>query len=121
MKGSSQRFGLPVAIVALFCIYFPVAYWTKVSYIPDPNSPPPSAGIPVRLLPHDYTPMGDFAATVRDVKSTFEDVGDTAQDDHRSPVQLYENNVKLGPAHSTVQEIVNEGHGRFRQFVLSWA
>lgn len=43
----------------------------------------------------------------------FEDVGDTADDPRRSPVELYENGKRLGPAHASPDDISELGSGRF--------
>ncbi len=105
-----RRFRSAIAIAVLFCIYYPAAYWRSKTYIRTG----PDHGIRVRLLRSDYTSMGDFAVTIRDVRGTFEEVGDTPEDNHRSSVELYEDDDKLGPAHSTVAEIVKGGARKVR-------
>jgi hypothetical protein len=104
-----RRVRLPIAIAVLLGAYYAAAEWRRTTYIRTA----PDHGIRVRMSASDYTSMGDFVVTIRDVRGTFEEVGDTPEDNHRSPVELYENDVKLGPAHSTLAEIVNEGHGRY--------
>jgi hypothetical protein len=110
------RLGLrgKVVLAAVAIIgYFVAAYWLEATYVPDPNSPPPAAGNRVRLRPSDYAPMNEFSVTVRDVKGTFEVVGDAGEGDTSSPIELYENGKKLGPAHSTQREIMEKGYGRY--------
>jgi len=105
-----------IAIALLFAVYFPAAYWAIQTYVPDPNDPPPEAGIRIRILPSNYAqwPDAEFAAIARDIPGTFEDVGDDlASGNQSSPIQIYENGKKLGPAHSTLGDITTEGRGRF--------
>ena len=84
--------------------------------VPDPNSPPRSAGMRARIDLSSAVPMPQsaFAATARDVRSIFEAHGDANDSDTSSPIELWEDSKKLGPAHSSISEIVSLGLGRFR-------
>jgi hypothetical protein len=115
MLGLIRRRPLFAAAVAL-ALYFPAAYIATVTYVPDPNSPPPSAGMRARIDLSSAVPMPQsaFAATARDVRSIFEAHGDANDSDTSSPIELWEDSKKLGPAHSSISEIVSLGLGRFR-------
>ena len=97
--------------VAATCIYFGAAYWADISYVPDPDAP--HNGIRVRLRQPDYVPLGGFAVSVRDIAGIFEDLGDTEAAPSRSAIELWENGTRLGPAHSSINEIASLGKGRF--------
>jgi hypothetical protein len=68
----------------------------------------------VRINPSEMALQGPFAATARDVKGMFEQVGDAGDGSDVSPVAIFEDNIRLGPGHSSVTDIANEGHGRYR-------
>jgi hypothetical protein len=93
-----------------------VAYIANITYAPDPNSPPPSAGMRARIYLSSTIPMPQsaFAATARDVRGIFETHADANDSDTSSPIELWEDNKKLGSAHSSISDIVNLGLGRFR-------
>ena len=94
--------------------YLLIAYWLKTTYVPDPNGPPSSAGVRVKLFVSDMAPLNEFSATVRDVGGLFEGEGDESDGGQSSPILIYENGTLLGPAHSTLTLIVREGHGRYQ-------
>jgi hypothetical protein len=114
MKVFLKRHPVFVATVALFAVYLPLAQVLKASYVPDPNRPPPLAGSSIRINPSDMVAHSPSAATVRDVIGMFEYVGDAGEGSNVSPVLMFENSTQLGPAHSSVADIVNEGQGRYR-------
>ena len=95
--------------VAAVGVYFITAYWLEATFIPDPNGPPPSAGIRVRLIP-PFAPYNEFSARV---DANVADVADIGESDARSSIELWENNRRLAPAHSTLNEIISLGKGRF--------
>jgi hypothetical protein len=98
-------------VSAAFCIYFVAAHWSVATYAPDPNSPPPSAGIRVRL--HPVIAYGEFSVTTGETAGLFQQLADHSEADFSSSTELWENNKRLGPAHSTLNEIVSLGKGRF--------
>lgn len=94
--------------LVLFAIYFPVAWWLKVSYVPIQGLPSDA----IRLV-GPFTGFNNskiaFVATAPGLDS----LSDFGAEKTRSPFLLYENNTPLGPAHSWHDTIVQEGHGRF--------
>jgi len=93
-----------VSVVVLLAFYFPLSYWARVAYVPDSNSPPPSAGIRVRIVqPYEHVTPISVAIQRAGVFETL-DV---------TRVELWEDNHKVGPANSTVSEIGLLGSGRF--------
>jgi hypothetical protein len=108
--------GVTAAIVALFVVYLPLAFWLDASYVRDPNYPPSSAGTNVRINPSEMIAQGPFAATIRDNVGMFESVGDAGEVSNVSPVLMFENSKQLGPAHSSVADIVDKGQGRYRHY-----
>lgn len=94
-------------VLITFALYLPSAWWLEHSYKPDPTGPPPSAGIRVRILRSYYAPMTPIAVTARGQVGTFETVPDLNR------IEIWEDNRKLGPGCSTINEIVSLGMGRF--------
>jgi hypothetical protein len=100
-------------MLALFAIYFPVALWLKVSYVPIKK-------LELAQLPSDAIrlvgPFFSFAnsklafVAAAPALDSLADFGDELA---RSPFLLYENRSPLGPAHSLHNAIVKEGRGRF--------
>jgi hypothetical protein len=98
-------------VSAAFGIFFIAAHWSVAAYIPDPNGPPPSAGIRVRL--HPSIVYGEFSVSTAETTGLFQQLADHSEADFSSPTELWEGNKRLGPAHSTLNEIVSLGKGRF--------
>lgn len=90
---------------ALFAFYFPAALWLQHNYVPLPA---PAGGSPLYQVYHLKANAfgGKFDYSFR----PFEDDGD---DDRQSPLQLYENDKPLGPAHSDDADIERVGNGRY--------
>ncbi|WMT72604.1 hypothetical protein [Bradyrhizobium sp. Ash2021] len=103
--------GKSLLVSAAFGLYFIAAHWSVATYIPDPNSPPPSAGIRVQL--HPLYVYGEFSASTGETTGLFQQLADHSEADFSSPTELWEGNERLGPAHSTLNEIVSLGKGRF--------
>jgi hypothetical protein len=97
-----------VSTLALFAIYFPLAWWLDVSYVP-PKPPAPGA---IRLAApfnsYDNSKTAFIAAA-----PALDSLADSAAEKTRSPFLLYEDDTPLGPAHSQHDDIVGEGRGRF--------
>ncbi|MBI5261244.1 MAG: hypothetical protein HY852_05430 [Bradyrhizobium sp.] len=94
-------------------LYFGAVSWAKISYHPDTNftAGPNVAGEKILLLkPFTRTNGFGFAS---ERPTLFESVVDTDEEPHRSPVALFENTTRLGPAHSSNGDIGAFGHGRF--------
>lgn len=110
--GWDKRAKIAAALIVA-AAYFGVAYWTKTIYRSDPNFTvgPSVAGDKVLLL-KPFTKRNGFAfATERPL--FFDSVADTSEDPQGSPVQLFENNTRLGPADSSYGVIAGSGGGRF--------
>jgi hypothetical protein len=93
-------------------LYFVAAHWLTITFTPDPNFAvgPDVAGEKIRLMPPFQKRLPFAYVTERPM---FDDVADSDDDDHRSPIELYENGKRLGPAHSKYADIKELGQGRF--------
>jgi hypothetical protein len=100
---------------AAFCVYFAAAYWLQATFTPDRNFVfgPDVPGEKIRLVP-PFTRLNasKFAVAIEKYK-LFDELADTDDNNARSTIELYENNRRLGPAHSNASEIANLGYGRF--------
>jgi hypothetical protein len=102
-----------LSTLALFAIYFPLAWWLSVSYVPPPPIPtnPPAPGA-IRLFgpfnSYDNSKTAFIAAA-----PALDSLADSSAEQTRSPFLLYENDTPLGPAHSLHVDIIKEGRGRF--------
>lgn len=100
--------------------YLLVAYWLKISYAPPEMSQvePKVAGAKLLLRrPFVRFINSDFSVIVDD--NVFSDLADTADNTERSPIEIYENDRPLGPAHSVQAYIGKMGHGRFSHWRLN--
>jgi hypothetical protein len=96
-------------------LYFAAAHWLTITFTADPNFVigPDVAGEKFRLMP-PFKKHSAFSVTLE--RSMFDDVADSDVDDNRSPVELYENGKRLGPAHSKFRDIEELGEGRFAHY-----
>jgi hypothetical protein len=104
---------LACAMVAI-AAYVLTAYWLKISYVPPivPDADPKVAGAKFLLRrPFMRFLDSDFGVIARD--ELFVDLADSADNNERSPIEIYENDKPLGPAHSSHAGVVKIGHGRF--------
>lgn len=105
----------PACAVVAICIYFAAALWLQSTYAPDPNFAfgPNVLGEKIRLVP-PFLPISDsqFAVMIQRYK-LFDELADSDDNATRSTIELYENNTRLGPAHSPYNEIAGLGRGRF--------
>jgi hypothetical protein len=101
------------AIVATTA-YLLAAYWLKISYVPPivPDTDPKVAGVKF-LFQRPFLRFldSDFGVIARD--DLFVSLADTADNNERSPIEIYENNTPLGPAHSAHADVAKIGHGLF--------
>jgi hypothetical protein len=95
------------SVLALFAIYFPVAWWLKVSYVPW-VLPPGAIRLVEPFRSYDNSKIAFVAAA-----PALDDLSDFVAERARSPFLLYENKTLLGPAHSLHVDIVKDGRGRF--------
>jgi hypothetical protein len=95
--------------------YFLTAYWLKASFIPAAHfqSGPNVAGEKL-LMYRPFTNIDDSKFGVaQERQGLFGNLSDSEDDDHRSPIELYEDDKPLGPAHSSRSDIAALGQGRF--------
>jgi hypothetical protein len=106
--------GTTKSICALVAIatYFALAAWSKASFVDYT----PTGKTVVRI----YRPFEEFGASSHAViahewttRGSLEDIADSADDNQRSPVLIYENGRQLGPAHSKHSDIADLGMGRY--------
>ena len=97
-------------------IYFGTAFWTTTGYVPDPNFTvgPNVRGEKILLLrPFARQLAPSSLAYAKERYEMFDDLADTENDPYRSPIELYENEKRLGPPHTAPDEIAALGGGRF--------
>jgi hypothetical protein len=97
-------------VAGLFAVYFPIAWWLKVSYVPVPPEESP-AGVLQLARPYAKFHPDGFAFIGR--ASMLRSVADTPDAPQRSPMILYEDGKPLGPPHSVHADISKLGLGRF--------
>ena len=100
-------------IVAIAAYAIP-AYWLKISYVPPvvSGTEPKVAGTKLLLRrPFQRFLDSDFGVIALD--DLFTDVADTAENNERSPIKIYEDDKPIGPAHSSHADVARVGHGRF--------
>jgi hypothetical protein len=91
-------------------VYFTAAIWLRGSFV----DPTPEGRIVIQLIPpferHKHAAVGQPEQTQR-----LDAFGDDSEieGDSRSPIMIYENGYRLGPAHSNFFEIYGLGGGRF--------
>ena len=101
------------AIVAGFA-YFSVAYWLKVTYVPPHmSSIEPGVSGEKILLRRPFVRFlnSDFAMIASD--HLFVALADSVDNNDRSTIEIYENEIRVGPAHSTHADVARIGRGRF--------
>lgn len=102
--------------------YFLTAYWLKVTYATDAENliVPNVAGKKVLLL-RPYKGFNDSDMAVIATDRTFADLADTADDDDRSTIVIYENDQRLGPGHSVHLDVGKLGEGRFSHWRFNYS
>ena len=105
-----NRTNKTIAAVAAFAVYFVLAGWTKLTWL----EPVPRGRVLFRLeRPFEvYREHGVSCYQLRG-QEIFEALADVWDDPTRSPVQVYEGNQPLGPAHSSIEDIGRLGKGRY--------
>lgn len=101
---------LVYAIAIMFAVYFPATLWLQAAYV----DPAPKGKIVIQLLP-PFERHGIVAVSRGPTVLKIAAIGDheDVENDDRSPVEIYENQTRLGPAHSTFADIRDLGMGRF--------
>jgi hypothetical protein len=100
------------AIVA----YFIAAHWLKISHVPAVSQVVSNIpGEKVRLLP-PYEGFLDSGFAVIAVDRVFGGVADSIDNAWRSTILIYEDDRRLGPAHSNHADVGSVGRGRFSHY-----
>jgi hypothetical protein len=95
-------------------IYLLMASWLKITYVTtfESKAEPAVAGQKFLLRRPFVRFLGsEFGVIAHDGR--FVELADTADNNYRSNVEIYEDGRKLGPAHSTHASVAKIGHGRF--------
>lgn len=97
--------------------YFLLAHWLTISYVnvsyvrPD-SIAPNVAGEKVELV-RPFAKFLDSDFAVIGQNHLFKELADSADNNERSTIELYENGRRLGPPHSQHADIAMIGRGRF--------
>lgn len=94
--------------------YFLVAHWLQLAYVAPAvsHAEPNVAGEKVLLRrPFARFVNSDFAVIARDEK--FSGLADSADDNERSPIEIFEDEARLGPPHSVHEDVRAVGRGRY--------
>jgi hypothetical protein len=103
-----------LSAVAAICAYFLVAYWLQIIYVPPAASraEPHVAGEKMLLRrPYARFWSSEFAVIAGDAR--FADLADSADNNERSPIEIYENEKRIGPPHSLHASVGKTGLGRY--------
>ena len=107
---SLNRTTRTIAAVTAFAVYFVLAGWTKLTWV----DPTPRGRVVFRLA-RPFELSGAYGVSCYQLRAQdiFEALADSDGDPTRSPVQVYEDNQPLGPAHSRIEDIGRLGKGRY--------
>jgi hypothetical protein len=99
------------ATIALFAMYFPVAFYLKATPAPSPDTPK------IFWLPYPPFPRLGLAekgnAYVSWLPPDYDELADDDENPDRSPLLLFEDGKQVGSAHSSVADIMELGAGRY--------
>ena len=109
---SWNRTSKTICALAAIAAYFALAEWSKATYVDFT----PKGKTVIRL----YRPLEKFGegtlAVIGHESTTLEsleDLADSADNNQRSPVLIYENGRLLGPGHSKHEDIAHDVGGRY--------
>ena len=104
-----------IGALAAVSLYFLAAYWLRTSFVDDANfAKGPDVAGEKRLMYRPFSRLGRSSFSVGQERyGLFDDLTDSEESPHRSPIEMYENDKRLGPAHSSQEDIVALGRGRF--------
>jgi hypothetical protein len=94
--------------------YLLVAHWLKISYVPPIISKiEPTVAGTKSLLRRPFVRFlnSDFGVIAQD--KSFVGLADSVDNNERSPIEIYEDDKRLEPAHSTHADVAKIGYGRF--------
>jgi hypothetical protein len=113
-KPGLQTKGMVVVSCLSAAAYFAAAYWLQVAF------DPPKSGEKLPLeRPFRAFMNSEFAVIATD--TMFTRSADSADNNARSDVDLYEDGKLLGPAHGVHADIGNLGQGRFSHWRLNYS
>ncbi len=115
------RRNLWLLVLASAAAYFAAAYWLKLSYDPKRYEPSPKVAGTKILLQRPFREFLDSGFAVVSTDRLFGALADTADDNFRSPIQLYEDDKPLGPAHSTHTDIGKVGRGSYSHWRYNYS
>jgi hypothetical protein len=113
------------SFVLLGCVvasaYFPTAYWLQIAFDPPGSKVAPRVAGEKLLLMRPFEGFLDsnFAAIATD--TMFGRFADSADNDSRSDVELYEDDKPLGPAHNGHADVGKLGQGRFSHWRYNYS
>jgi hypothetical protein len=99
-----------------------MARWLQVAYVPPAvsHAEPNVAGEKVLLRrPFVRFLSSEFGVIARDER--FGDFADSADNNERSPITIYENESRIGPPHSVHADVAKMGLGRYSHWRNSGA
>lgn len=114
-SGWSRRRKTGLAITGILA-YVALACWAWLAHVPDrkftvgPDVPGEKMQL-YRPFPRYPGPTSHAFGTER--YELFDELADSDDARERSPIELYEDGRRLGPAHATLDDIVTSGGGRF--------
>lgn len=109
----SRRTKLLSAVLATG-VYFLSARWLQVVYVrPAVSHAEPHVAGEKMLLHRPFVRFlgSEFAVIARDER--FGDLADSADNNERSPIIIYENESRIGPPHSVHADVAKTGFGRY--------
>ena len=101
-----------ICALAGIATYVALAEWSKASFVDYT----PTGKTVVRIFrPFEKFGASSYAVIAHEwtTQGSLEDIADSADDNQRSPVLIYENGRQLGPAHSKHADIASLGMGRY--------
>ena len=109
------------ALLVLAAVYFPAALWLRSAADPHTSTVTPNVAGEKLLLLRPFSRFVDspFAAVATD--SQFATLADTAENNDRSRIELYEDDKRLGPAHSVHADVGSIGLGHFSHWRYNYS
>jgi hypothetical protein len=105
-----DRTSKSICVLAAIAAYFALAEWSKKSFV----DLAPAGKMVVRLdRPFERYGVLGVASNQLTTIEALEATTDSADNNERSPVLLYEDQRLLGPAHSSHEDISVRGRGRY--------
>jgi hypothetical protein len=101
------------AAVLIYAAYLPIALRLQHAYVPPTHRLPPPR-LAARAWPlGPIIPYGHGGIAFRAHVDAFAPLEEDNDAEQHSPVVLYEDGKPLGPAHSTLVDVIRKGNGRY--------